>query len=472
LKNSRRLSARSALLFSVLSLSMGAVAFACGGVSPDGSGLLDDGDGDGGSGDGSSIHHDSGTTKKDSGGCTGLGCQQVTCGTSTDTTVSGTAYAPNGTTPLYNVIVFVPSSTTKLAPLASGLSCDQCGTVAGDPVTSTTTDANGNFTLHNVPPGTSIPVVFQLGKWRREVWISTVTKCQDNPITDPNQSRLPKNHTEGDIPHIAVTTGTCDSIACVLPKMGIDASEFGVQADYANKRVIMYQGSGPSTATGITAAENLWGNPAEISKYDVSIFSCECDEAPESKAPGDETVVANYLNAGGRTFGTDFMYDWIHKGLEFTGTPPAPISGIMQGFVGGAPSDNDGSYNIDTTFPKGQALGQWLQSVGGSTSPTSIDLTDVWHNFDTVDPTLAQRWVYGDSDKAISFTTPFTSPEANRCGKSYFMDVHVGSSDIVDETFPAGCGTDLSPQEKMMVFFLMDLASCIQDDSQPVNPPR
>jgi hypothetical protein len=184
-------------------------------------------------------------------------------------------------------------------------------------------------------------------------------------------------------------------------------------------------------------------------------------------------VVANYLNAGGRTFGTDFMYDWIHKGLDFTGAPPAPISNIMQGFVGGAPGDEGtGPYTVDTTFPKGASLSEWLVAVGASPTAGKVDLGDaVFENFGRADPTLAQRWVYGDSDKAISFTTPFSSPEADRCGKSYFMDVHVGTGEVT-ESFPTGCGTDLSPQEKMMVFFMMDLASCIQDDSQPVNPPR
>lgn len=404
------------------------------------------------------------------GACTGLQCNVPTCsGGSDETTISGTAYAPNGTLPLYNVIAFVPNAA--LTPFTEGVSCDACGSVSGSPITTTTSDSSGKFTLKGVPAGDNIPLVLQVGKWRRQVTIPHVDKCVDNPITDPNLTRLPKNHTEGDIPHIAVTTGTCDSIACVLPKMGIDASEFGVQSDYASKRVIMYQGSGPATGSGITAAQNLWGDPTEIAKYDVSVFSCECDEAPESKAPADETVVSNYLDSGGRTFGTDFMYTWIHKGTEFAGTPPMPTENIMESFVGGAPGDDDGIYNIDTTFPKGVALGQWLQAVGGSTSANSIELSDVFKNFGRADPTLAQRWVYGDSDKAISYTTPFSQPEANRCGKSYFMDIHVGDENV-DESFPTGCGSTLSPQEKMMVFFLMDLASCIQDDSQPVNPPR
>ena len=421
--------------------------------SGDGGGVL----GDGGKGFGGGDGGDAGPGPK-------LDC-------SNSGTVTGTVYAPNGTLPLYNVIVFTPS--TALTPFTEGVSCDKCGTVSGNPLSSTVSDASGKFTLQ-VPAGDNVPLVFQVGKWRREVKIPHVELGCSTPLvlSDPNLTRLPKNSTEGDIPHMAVTTGTCDSIACVLPKMGIDASEFGSQSEYASKRVIMYQGVGPAAVSGITPAQNLWGNASEISKYDVAIFSCECSEAPSSKTPADEAVVANYLNAGGRTFGTDFMYTWIHQGTSFTGSPPPPISNIMQGFVGGAPGDSSGLYNIDTSFAKGQALSDWLLSVGGSTTKDKVQLTSVFKNFKTADPTLAQRWVYGNTDKAISFTTPFSEPnEADRCGKSFFMDIHVGSGGV-DSGFPSSCGTTLSPQEKMMVFFMFDLASCIQDDTQPVNPPR
>ncbi|MGH7330943.1 MAG: hypothetical protein ACREJX_21550, partial [Polyangiaceae bacterium] len=121
-----------------VSLFLGAGAFACSGVNSIDFPAADGGDdnGDGGS------HRDSGT-KKDA-GCTGLACQQTTCGSgdpATDTTVSGVVYAPNGTTPLYNVVVFVPTSSKALPALSTDLTCDQCGSVPGSPVTSTTTDA-------------------------------------------------------------------------------------------------------------------------------------------------------------------------------------------------------------------------------------------------------------------------------------------------------------------------------------------
>ena len=140
--------------------------------------------------------------------CVGLKCQQVTC-QSGKTSISGTVFAPNGTLPLYNVIVYVPN--TPLDPIPSGATCDTCGaTVSGSPIVTTLTDAKGNFVLDNVPVGANIPLVMQVGKWRRQVTIANVTQCVDNPVSVKSNgietvTRLPKTRAEGNIPKIAVT---------------------------------------------------------------------------------------------------------------------------------------------------------------------------------------------------------------------------------------------------------------------------
>ena len=48
----------------------------------------------------------------------------------------------------------------------------------------------------------NVPIVFQVGKWRREVTIPTVAACTDTPLTDANLTRLPRTKTEGTSPRL------------------------------------------------------------------------------------------------------------------------------------------------------------------------------------------------------------------------------------------------------------------------------
>ena len=53
---------------------------------------------------------------------------------------------------------------------------------------------------------------------------------------------MPQNHTQGDIPLIAIATGAVDQVECVLRKTGINDSEFTDPSGYG--RINFYTGSG------------------------------------------------------------------------------------------------------------------------------------------------------------------------------------------------------------------------------------
>ena len=72
--------------------------------------------------------------------CRGLECNQVWCGATGTTSLSGKVYDPSGTVPLYNAIVYIPNG--ELAPFAPGVTCDKCGTTpSGAPIATALTDA-------------------------------------------------------------------------------------------------------------------------------------------------------------------------------------------------------------------------------------------------------------------------------------------------------------------------------------------
>src|SRR5262249_31611196 len=117
-------------------------------------------------------------------GCTGLQCQLAECSNGATTTISGVVYDPAGNNPLYNAQVYVPVLPRAALPaFTSGATCDTCGgTGAFNALRATQTDAAGRFTLSDVPAGEKIPVIVQMGKWRRAIVLSKVEKCTDNTV--------------------------------------------------------------------------------------------------------------------------------------------------------------------------------------------------------------------------------------------------------------------------------------------------
>ncbi|HEX7479232.1 MAG TPA: carboxypeptidase regulatory-like domain-containing protein, partial [Polyangiales bacterium] len=155
--------------------------------------------------------------------CAGLQCAVHSCSSGT-TSISGKVYDPAGKNPLYNIVVYVPNE--PVAPLKAGASCDACADLySGKPVAVALTDGTGAFTIKNAPDGANIPLVVQVGKWRMQTKVANVVRCQDNPQPDKSL-RLPKNHTEGDIPNIAISTGGADTLECLLARIGVDKAEY------------------------------------------------------------------------------------------------------------------------------------------------------------------------------------------------------------------------------------------------------
>ena len=392
------------------------------------------------------------------------------------TSISGTVYAPNGTLPLYNVIVYVPNG--ELKPLTKGVTCDRCGTVAsGDPLVTALTDAKGTFKLENMPVGKDIPLVLQLGKWRRKVTIPEVKSCVDTKLTDGTMMRLPKNRTEGDLPLVAVTTGVADKVPCMLPKIGIDSSEFGPGG--AGKPFEFYNGaqlSGFTEGKGPTGSPDvrvLWDNLETLKKYDMVIISCEGYEAaspkptsgwPVTKDATSFKAMTDYLAAGGRIFTTDYEYTWY----KYSPDPALAAVGVIPGGAPGGPNPID----LDVSFPKGKALADWLQVVEPTSPYGKVTCDYVFDNVSSV-TAAAQTWARSGPPHPRFFTinTPVGKPAEAQCGKAVHLDAHINMSDHVSETFPSGCTTPLKQGEKAFAFFLFDLASCIQKEGDAPKPP-
>ena len=449
--------------------------FTCEGGHCDGSGA---GDGGGSGGDGGGGSPDGG-----GGPCVGLECQQVTCPGGGTTTLTGTVYSPAGNLPLYNAIVYVPNAPVQPFP-DGGVTCDQCGAAAsGNPVVSALTGPDGAFRLDNVPVGQNIPLVIQMGKWRRQVTVA-VPQCQQTAL-DAGSTRLPRNKSEGDIPKMAIATGSADPFECLLLKTGLDPAE--ITAPTGSGRVHFYRGQGGTSLSGAPTSSQLWGSLDTLKQYDVVMLPCEGTANTDSPTKTDtgKRNVLDYTNLGGRVFATHYSYNWVAMAPDLF---PSGGSGVIsstvatwriQGVDPVFPYQEAFHVSVDTSFPKGSAFAEWLVNVQASQDAGTLTLHETRHNVDSVNSPAAQRWLYGDNTRQsggtpivthFTFNTPVSRPAAEQCGRIVFSSFHVSASALTGSTttFPAACRTGApSAQEKALIFMLFDLSSCVQRDDIP-----
>ncbi len=455
--------------------------FACGGTPDDSA--FDSGappgqlvGGDGGTGPGPFFGGEGGAGSEGGGpaACVdGLCKQQVTCSGGASTTVSGTVFDPAGNTPLYNVLVYVPNYPDKVEAIKHGASCDRCGSVSGSPLVSAITDTQGKFTLKDVPVGADIPLIIQVGKWRRQLKLPAVAQCVDNPLTDKNLTRLPRNQSEGDIPLIALTTGGADTLECFLrsKKLGLDDAEFTNPGGGGS--INFYTGAGGASSkfkggANFPVAKGWWDDPNNLMKYDLVLLSCEGGNThPENKSQTAYDAMYQYTSAGGRMFATHWHRVWFTDNASMNTT----------GTWSDQNDPNGGGGIIDDSFPKGQAFRDWLVNVGASTTPKQITISQPRDNVQAVNKTVATQWVTNGAGNIIDYmtaNTPIGAADDKICGRAVFSDMHVGgaSNDQTGQDWPSGCtSTGLSPQEKALEFLLFDLSSCVQSDTKPPAPP-
>ncbi len=411
--------------------------------------------------------------------CTLGACQQMPCANGAKTTLSGIVYDPAGKVPLYNVIVYVPNA--EPAPFAAGATCDRCSTNSLNSVAAALTDTHGHFVLNDVPVGSDIPLVIQIGKWRRQVKLPSVARCVDTPV-EAALTHLPRNKAEGDIPLIAITTGGADSMECLPLRMGIDPAEFTTET--GNGRLHLYFGqdstvdistkSFDATLNGgamLSQAPALWNSVDTMKKYDIVILSCEGALNPQEKLPPARQALYDYASAGGRVFASHWHHLWFSGG-------PAPVPQIATWRDLRDPIDPSIGI-INTTFPKGQAMSEWLVNVGASTMPGQLEIHAPRDNVTRVNATMATEWIklqnVGQTVEFLSFNAPLGAADDMLCGRAIYSDLHVSSTtgDTPGTPFPASCVKgDLSAQEKALEFMLFDLSSCVTPDDKPPPPPR
>jgi hypothetical protein len=428
----------------------------------------------------------------------GSGFVVTPCAGGGHTSISGHVYDPANVNPVANAVVYVPGASLQTLPTVP--SCGTCDSLYASPIAATLTDATGSFQLQDVPSGTSVPLVVQIGKWRMKYTIGTVTSCQDNQLGD-HSLRLPKNHTEGDLPQIAVSTGSADSVECVLRRMGVDTNEYVSGAGTsAGGHVHIFTGTnnggpGASIAGGSPSPSSaLWDKLADITPYDLVLFSCEGAETASLTDAG-RTVLWNYVQNGGRVIASHYHYSWFTPSGPFASVTP-PLATWQTGFI----QDNDpiGGVIATTTaggaaFPEGTLFAGWLAAAGavsnGKVYPIHYSRDNATVSSSNA---LSQLWISADNSSAnpgnaqlFSFDPPPADGGSPQCGRAVYTSLHVsgGPNNSSDPStdypgfssgiVPSGCAAHaLTAQEKVYEYMIFSLSSCLTPIGQTPAPPH
>ena len=384
----------------------------------------------------------------------------------TTTTISGKVYDPRGSAksglPLPGVLVYATTGTP--AALTPGVQClTSTSSAPTDPnvVSYTNSAVDGTFTLANVPENATYTVVIQAGKWRRQ-YTETVAAAALTGI----ELDMPSNHTQGDIPLIAIATGSVDGLECVLHTMGIADTEFTDDNGTVNPggRIHFYKGtySAGAVINASTPSQSaLMTNSTTMNGYDVLMFPCQGNPSGQATTAGAANLL-NYANAGGRVFATHYSYAWLDPNSPYDSQFP-PVADWT--------SDSDlpnGIATINTGFNDGATLAQWLLNAGASTTYGQVSLSTVRNDISAIIPPT-QSWATLNSDGDImqmTFNTPVGAAAANQCGRVLFNEYHVvdlQSAPSTNKIYPAECSTSttMSPQEEMLEYALFDLSSFV-----------
>ena len=400
--------------------------------------------------------------------CVGLQCQQAppgSCPGNTTTSISGIVYAANGSDPLPNVTVYIPNA--PVTPFTPGVSCPVVGAPpSGMPLVGTESNVDGSFSIIDVPVGANIPLVIQSGRWRRQLTIPATAACQ-NTALPTNFAVMPSNQSQGDIPKIAIATGSADPVECVLLKMGMSQSEFTDPS--GTGRINLFGGGAPGTGVTIDAGTptqaSLMGNQSTLNQYDLLMLPCE---GSNYLKPAQELAnMVNFANAGGRVYSSHYSFSWMWQNPPFNGV--ANWAGTT------VTSPPNGNATVNASFAAGQTLSTWLQEVGASSSPGQMALSTLREDQTAVNlPT--QTWLTLDNPSvAMQFVwdTPI-APQGqviNQCGRVLYNEYHVETASygsFAGELTGCSPTTGMSPQEKLLEYMLFELTS---EGGQPTLNP-
>lgn len=369
------------------------------------------------------------------GGDTGLGNGDPALGNGQNkaevpVSFSGTVFAPNGSLPMANTLVYITAK--EPAPIPEGAYCDECVTL--DEGTFAMSAPDGKFEITtNLPKGDAW-VVVQKGQFRR------VTKIA---IEKEGDLKIGKD--------LVTLPGKADpSKGDTVPKMVVlkDDSDFD-QIDESLKKL------------GITDFEtktdrSLLDDEAALMKYQVVFIPCgSSDDAHASGAQSKANLQA-FVAAGGKLYVTDWSYEFVRQ--PFTGY----LNWAQESNTLGSAATGD-EWDAPANA-QDQGLNDWLAATGDK----SFQVQGNWTTINAVN-TMPGKDAKGNDvqiEPKVWVTAtkggqnhPTTVSFENQCGRVLFSTYHT------EPDF--GGSSTLHAQEKALLYVLLEVGVCISGTTVP-----
>ncbi len=344
--------------------------------------------------------------------------------TSVDLTLKGTVFAPNGSLPLSNALVYITAQAPAAIPPAAY--CDECVTLPED--TFAVSSADGTFEIKARMPTGNAFLVVQKGQFRR-VRPLKVEKAGEIAIAKDDTTIPGKSDpTKGDdVPKMAVLKDSMDfdKIDESLVKLGI-------------------------TAMDIRQDRSLLENEAELMKYHVVFIPCGGSADPMSTSPMARQNLRKFVEAGGKLYVTDWSYEFVRQ----------PFGGFLSWegetkTLGSAASGNE--WDAPATAAD-QGLADWLSATGDKSFTVKGNWTTIT-SLNTLPGTDAKGapvditpkiWV---TAKKGNIERPTTVSFENKCGRVLFSTYHTEAG--------FGGSSSLLAQEKALLYVLLEVDVCV-----------
>lgn len=346
-----------------------------------------------------------------------------------EVTLTGTVFAPNGSLPISNALVYI--TPDEPAAIPEGTYCDECVALPED--SFSVSGADGKFEWKTAVPTGDYFFVVQKGQFRRVRKI-TIDKSGDMAIkaemtTLPGRRDVAKGD---DVPKMAVLKGNSyyDKIDESLTKLGIEDVD-------------------------VLADRKLLENATELAKYHIVFVPCGEKDSPQVTNAKVKTNIKDFVSKGGKFYVTDWSYEYVRQpfpgyvqwenetstiGSATGGEWDAPAQAADQGLGDWLTATGDASFDVEGNWTDIKAV-RTVQGPAPDGSPTSI---------------TPKVWVTAKKTGAAA-PKPTTVSFEYACGRVLFSTYHT------EATF----GGSLHAQEKALLYVLLEVGVCIGEQNKP-----